>query len=123
MAQQSVKDKQARTKKYVDEKRHAKTTNIQVGDEVLVKQNKTNKFTPKFNTEPLIVTRVAGTRILATTQNDSSTYHPQCIHFKKFLHPPEYDREDEMTDGEPDDQPQVPNGLPMIDLDKHLRTN
>ena len=40
-------------------------------------------------------------------------------HLKKFLRPSEYDREDvsgqEMTDGEPDDQPQVPNGLPMID--------
>lgn len=118
--QQNVKEKQARTKEYVDEKRHAKTTNIKVGDEVLVKQKKTNKFTPKFRTQPLIVTQVAGTRITATNPGDSSTITRNISHFKKYQRSSEYHREyisgDEMTDDELGYQPQVPTELQRTEL-------
>ena len=46
--QRNVEIKQAKNKQYVDEKRRAKDSNIQSSDEVLVKQAKTNKFSPQF---------------------------------------------------------------------------
>ena len=60
-------DGQARCKmkSYADERRHTKATTLSVGDTVLLKQNRDNKLSTKFNPKPLPVTNVKCTMITA----------------------------------------------------------
>ena len=64
--EQTVKSK---TKAYTDERRHAATSDINLGDKVLVKEEKINKLTPTFKYHPYIqippiqVTAMNGTMI------------------------------------------------------------
>ena len=61
------KDEKAKSKmkQYADAKRKAKNTVIQVGDTVLLRQKKQNKFSTKFDPSPFKVTRKKGTMITA----------------------------------------------------------
>ena len=56
---------QQRMKEYADQRRQSKQTTFNIGDYVLVQQQKHNKFTPNFNPKPLCVTKVKGTMITA----------------------------------------------------------
>ena len=100
-AQQTVKIKQSKSKGYADLKRRAKSSDINVGDEVLVKQVKRNKFSPRFNTEPLVVTSIKGTAVTAI-RPDNSTITRNVSHFKRFHRPPIQLSETEMADDEKD---------------------
>ena len=63
--QQRDKHQRQRMKDYADKRRHSKLTTMKIGDHVLVKQEKKNKFTPNFDPKPLRITTVKGTMITA----------------------------------------------------------
>ena len=56
-------------KKYADKRRDTKSSNIKVGDTVLVKQKKQNKLSTNFATTPYTVTTVKGTKVVAENEN------------------------------------------------------
>ena len=61
--------KKAIMKEYADWKRHVKIPDMKEGDVVLVKQPMYNKLTPRYNPEPLVVTKVKGTLMEARNRN------------------------------------------------------
>ncbi len=64
-------DTRAKTKgrEYANQRRHAKPSNLQVGDKVVLKQRKRNKFTTKYELEPYTIIEHKGTKIVAENQN------------------------------------------------------
>jgi hypothetical protein len=50
--------RQSYNKQYADNKRHAKKSSIEVGDCILIRQEKRNKLTSNFNSEPYTVTSI-----------------------------------------------------------------
>ena len=65
--------KKAIMKEYEDWRRHVKIPDMKEGDVVLVKQPMKNKLTPRYNPEPLVVTKVEGTLVEARNRNKSVT--------------------------------------------------
>ena len=59
------KDSQSKetTKFYADKQRHAKPSDIQPGDVVLLKQRKANKLSPRFSPSPFSVVKVCGNSV------------------------------------------------------------
>ena len=51
-------------KKYADEKRRAALSNIKRGDKVLLKQERKNKLSTKYDPDPYIVVGTKGTSLL-----------------------------------------------------------
>ena len=51
--EQRDKDQRQRMKEYADKRRQSKQTTMKIGDSVLVRQEKKNKFTPNFDPKPL----------------------------------------------------------------------
>ena len=68
-------DTRAKTKgrEYANQRRHAKPSNLQVGDKVVLKQRKRNKFTTKYELEPYTIIEHKGTKIVAENQNHTVT--------------------------------------------------
>ena len=59
---------------YANKKRKTKPHSLNVGDSVLVKQKKINKFSSPFNPNPLTITKIKGSMITAkSNQNESIT--------------------------------------------------
>ena len=56
-------------KSYADNRRNTRNSNIQVGDTVLIKQQRRNKFTTPFNANPYQVISKNGTMITAQRGN------------------------------------------------------
>lgn len=56
-------EKKGKYKLYADKHRKAEYTNVDVGDRVLIKQDKTDKFTKTFNATPHTVIRKARNKI------------------------------------------------------------
>ncbi len=54
----------AKMKKYADEKRRAAPFNIKRGDKVLLKQERKNKLSTKYDPDPYIVVGTKGTSLL-----------------------------------------------------------
>ena len=63
--EQRDKHQRQRMKEYADQRRQSKQTTMKLGDYVLVRQQKINKFTPNFDPKPLRITKVKGTMITA----------------------------------------------------------
>ena len=63
--QTSNKQYKSLVKHYHDARRHAKTSHIKPGDEVLVQQRKSITTQPFFNPKPLTVTKKKGTMVTA----------------------------------------------------------
>ena len=63
----------AKIKSYVDTKRRAKPATFKVGDTVLVKQHKTNKFSTPFDSQPYTITKINGSMITAKRGDKSTT--------------------------------------------------
>ena len=72
-------------KQYADNKRHAKDSNIKVGDHVLVKQDRENKLTSRFNDKPYIVIYRNKSRVTAQRNNHKVTRNVS--HFKQIPKP------------------------------------
>ena len=74
----------AKTKAYADERRKAKPSDIQVGDQVLVRQEKTDKFSTTFNPTPYQVVSKTGNRVVVESQG-GALYSRNSSHVKKFV--------------------------------------
>jgi hypothetical protein len=57
-------------KKYADEKRRAAPSNIKRGDKVLLKQERKNKLSTKYDPDPYIVIGTKGTSLLRARDNE-----------------------------------------------------
>ena len=80
-AQENEKKSQSYHKEYADKHRHAKESNIKIGDTVLVKQYKKNKLTSRFNKMPYIVVCRKGTKV--TAENAKHRITRNVSHFKR----------------------------------------
>ena len=54
-AKENEQSRKIYNKSYADKRRFAKRSDIKIGDCVLVKQEKQNKLTPRFNKTPFVV--------------------------------------------------------------------
>ena len=97
--------KQHKAKVYTDTKRRARNSEISIGSNVIVKQERRNKLTSRFDPKPLTVTKVNGTIVTAERKDYSITRNVS--HSKNYLQNKgmrakettlEYDGEDEDTD-------------------------
>ena len=88
-----------RAKEYSDTRKHAAECEIKIGDIVLVKQEKKNKLTTRFDPTPYHVTFIKGTMITAENNFRSITRN---ISFKKLDAAPIIDHDDgsDFDDGE-----------------------
>ena len=73
-----------KSKTYMDTKRQAKQQDLQVGDEVYMKQNRTNKWMTRFDSSKLTVTAVNGSMITAADEFNKSTTRNASF-FKKTI--------------------------------------
>ena len=82
---ESVREKDAERKmigkEYADERRNASESSVKVGDEVLVKQNKTNKLSLNFEKEPYTVLDKHGSQL--TVQNKTGKTVKRNVTFTK----------------------------------------
>ena len=75
----------SKMKYYADLKNNAKSTNINVGDSVLVKQQKQNKLSSAFNPTPMVVTAKNHSMITAQCPSNNTTQITRnCCRFKKL---------------------------------------
>ena len=91
-------DAKQKMKRNADANRLAKESTIVVGDVVLVKQRKQNKFSCKFNPNPYTVISKKGTMITAENQNHKITRN--ISFFKKIGTESTYDDSDELDEYE-----------------------
>ena len=78
--------RQSYNKQYADEKRHAKESSIKVGDCVLIRQERRNKLTSNYNSEPYTVTYKNKCEITATNK-DGHTVRRNVSHCKRIPRP------------------------------------
>ena len=104
--------KKSKMKSYGDKHHRAKESTIQIGDTVLLRQPKQNKFTPPFDPEPFKVTAVKGSMI--TVRNKSRSVTRNSSFFKKTANfPASEDSEvEEYHDEEPSNNPKEAAPLP-----------
>lgn len=98
----------AKSKSYADKRRGAKQSNLTVGDQVLVRQPKRNKLTPRFFPKPYEITDVKGTMITARRKEHQITRN--CSHFKLVTgssYAEISDNESEETDEDTVDNPNI----------------
>ena len=69
---------------YADTKRHAAESDLKVGDSVLVKQQRENKLTPNFQSNPYVVTDKRGNAITARDTN-GTVIKRNVTHVKKYI--------------------------------------
>ena len=82
MRQQDQQRKQ-QMKSYADDRRNSKKHRLQIGDTVLVRQQKKNKLSSVYNPEPMTVTDINHSMITAT-RNDNTTITRDASFFKKI---------------------------------------
>ena len=75
-------EKKMQMKAYADNKKVVKTSDIQMGDSVLVRQDARRKATPPFEEEPLKVQYRKGSQVVAK-RKDGSTITRTTAHFKR----------------------------------------
>ena len=83
-----VRDKDAElkglSKMHADERRGTRYTNVDVGDEVLVRQDKVNKFSTTFNPTPCVVVRKSGNSLIVESP-DGVQYSRNSSHVRKYV--------------------------------------
>ena len=75
-------DAKVKRKAYADNRRVAKEPGFKIGDQVLVRQRKVSKLTPRCKPKPYRITAINGTMITARRPNHVITRN--CSHFKIF---------------------------------------
>ena len=75
---------QIHQKEYTDRRRQARESEIKVGDHVLVKQDRKNKFSSRFNNVPYVVISRKGTKVTAENANKHQISR-NVSHFKRFV--------------------------------------
>jgi len=76
----------AKTKAYADRSMNAKPSEIQVGDQVLVRQEKKDKLSTPFNPVPFQVVSKTGNSVVVETPSGTQ-YSRNTSHVKKFIAP------------------------------------
>ena len=76
--------KQKYNKQYADNRRNANTSNIKIGDQVLVRQPRQNKLTSRFSTTRYTVTERNKSQVTARSRN-GHTITRNVSHFKPIL--------------------------------------
>ena len=102
---------------YMDNRNHATDRTVDLGDKVIVKQDKFNKLTPRFQVHPYTVTQTKGTMVTARSDINGSTKTRNVSHFKPVpqeTHFPFIKQEEEEPDVPPDiqrnpDHLEIPN--------------
>jgi hypothetical protein len=61
-------EQKQRGKRYADSRRHTRTSKLRVGDRVLVRQKKTNKFSTNFSPTPYTIVAIKGSKVVARNQ-------------------------------------------------------
>lgn len=79
-----AKSKQ-KMKEYADQRAHAKTSIIEKGDTVLLRQEKQNKLSSPFEGTPYTVQQRKDSMIIATRTSDGREVTRNASHFKKFI--------------------------------------
>ena len=74
---------QQKAKEYADTRRNAKEMRLSVGDKVLVKQRKVNKFSSPFSASPLTMSKVNESMITAADE-DGKEITRNITHFKRL---------------------------------------
>ena len=77
-------EQKAKTKDYVDTRRRASYSNVEVGDEVLVQQDKTTKLSTAFNPNPFKVVSKSGNSVIIESSSGSQ-YSRNTSHMKQYL--------------------------------------
>ena len=102
-----VRDKDAElkglSKMLADERRGARYTNVDVGDEVLVRQDKVNKFSTTFNPNPCLVVHKSGNSLIVESP-DGVQYSRNTSHVRKYVTAPS-DGDADTAAGTNDDTP------------------
>ena len=68
-AKEMDEKRQSYNKRYSDKRRHAKKSSIRIGDSVLIRQEKRNKLTANFNSQPYTVISRKKSEITATNKH------------------------------------------------------
>lgn len=95
-ARDNERTRKERNREYANNRRHAKKSELQVGDYVLIKQEKENKLTANFNQKPYKVIKKTGPEISAQNK-DGHIIRRNVSHFKR-VKKPEDDTDDEGFD-------------------------
>ena len=69
---------------YADTRRNAQESDVEIGDSVLVKQPKVNKFTITFNPEPYTVVKKTGNSVVIESP-EGAQYSRNTTHVRKFM--------------------------------------
>ena len=80
-------------KTYADYRRHAKASNIRIGDKVLVEQDKIDGLSPRYNPEPFVVVEKKDSMV--TVQNGEKTLCRYTAKCKPLKYEGNKDSEDE----------------------------
>ena len=96
-AQANQGQQRDKAKQYADNRRHARPSNIKVGDQVLVKQQKHNKLSTNFSPQPYTVTAIKGSKVVAENKDHRITRNSSF--FRKFH------KEKRMAEVEDDEMP------------------
>lgn len=70
---------------YADNRRHAKDSELQVGDRVLVKEmTKSHKLAPNFGTKEFEIMNKSGSELLVRSEDTGKEYRRNVVHVKKI---------------------------------------
>ncbi|XP_021353566.1 uncharacterized protein K02A2.6-like [Mizuhopecten yessoensis] len=98
-------------KLYADGKRNARENDLKTGDDVLLRQERQNKLTPKYQEQPYTVKAKSGNSVLI--ERDGVQYKRNVTHVKKFL---------KRTDGQNRSELSKPTSInrdtPIVDIDE-----
>ena len=72
-ARQNDKEQKLRGKRCADSRRHARPSKLRVGDRVLVRQQKTNKFATNFSPILYSIITTKGSKVVVSNQQHSIT--------------------------------------------------
>ena len=72
------------SKMHADERRGTRYTNVDVGDEVLVRQDRVNTFATTFNPTPCEVVRKSGNSLIVESP-DGVQYSRNASHVRKYV--------------------------------------
>ena len=85
-------EEKEKAKEYTDKKRKASPRKLQVGDRVLVAQKHRNKFSTKFQPDPMKITKINGTQIVLEDKNGTQ-HRRNSGHVKLYKENPDYEEE------------------------------
>ena len=83
-AELRINESKLKAKTYTDQKHHARDISITCGDQVIVKQDRTNKLSPNFKCHPYTITAQKGTMNTAKSNIDGHCTTRNISHFKKI---------------------------------------